>query len=56
MEPRFVAVLAVHLVGAVVFAAMAIRAALLGDPIFAVMQGVIAALIVALGVGIVRAV
>lgn len=56
MEPRFVAILLVHLVGAVVFAAMVIRAAVLGDPIFAVMQGVLAALIVALGFGIVRAV
>ncbi|QLD88652.1 hypothetical protein HWV07_06230 [Natronomonas salina] len=56
MEPRFVAIVAVHLVGALAFAAMAVRAALLGDPVFAVMQGVLAALIVALGVGIVRAV
>lgn len=56
MEPRFVAVVVVHLVGALVFTAMAMRAAVLGDPVFAVMQGVLAALIVALGFGIVRAV
>lgn len=56
MEPRFVAIVAVHLVGGLVFAAMAVRAALLGDPVFAVMQGVLAALVVALGFGIVRAV
>ena len=56
MEPRFVAILAVHFVGATVFAAMAVRSALLGDPVFAVMQGVLAVLVVLLGVGIVRAV
>jgi hypothetical protein len=33
---------------------MAVRAALLGDPVFAVVQGVLAVLIVLLGVGIVR--
>ena len=56
MGPRSVAIVAVHLLGALLFAAMAVRAALLGDPVFAVMQGVLAALVVALGVGIARAV
>lgn len=56
VEPRFVAIIVVHLIGAVVFAVMAVRSVLIGDPVFAVMQGVLAALIVLLGVGIVRAV
>lgn len=56
MEPRFVAVIVVHLIGAMTFAVMAVRSALLGDPTFAVMQGVLAALVVAMGVGIARAV
>jgi hypothetical protein len=51
-----VAILALHLVGALAFAAMAARSALLGDPVFAVMQGVLAALVLALGLGIARAV
>ena len=56
MEPRYVAIVGLHLLGAAVFAAVAVRSALLGDPVFAVMQAVLAALVVALGVGIARAV
>jgi hypothetical protein len=56
VEPRFVAIVLVHLVGALVFAAMAVRSAVLGDPVIAVMQGVLAVLVVVLGVRIVRAV
>ena len=56
MDPRFLAIVVVHLVGGLVFAVMAVRSAVLGDPVFAVMQGVLAVLVVVLGVGIVRSV
>lgn len=55
MEPRSVVIVGVHLVGALLFAAMAIWAVLTGDPVFAVVQGVLAALVVTLGVGLARA-
>ena len=49
-------IVVLHVVASLAFAAMAVRSALLGDPVFAVMQGVLAVLVVALGVGVARAV
>ena len=56
MEPRFVAIVAIQLVGALALAAMAVRAAALEDRVFAVVQGVVVTLVLALGFGIVRSV
>lgn len=56
VEPRYVVVVGVHAVVALAFIAVAVRNAILGDVVFAVMQGVIATLLVILGVGIARAV
>lgn len=54
METRYVAIVALHLVVALVFAAVAVRNLLHGDVPAAVMQGVLAVLVAGLGVGIVR--
>ncbi|QLD86495.1 hypothetical protein HWV23_12410 [Natronomonas halophila] len=54
MEPRIVGILSLHVVGAVLFGAVAVWNLLNDDPVNAVLQGVLAALIVVLGIGIAR--
>lgn len=54
MEPRIVGILGLHLLGALLFSAVAVRNLIRGDPVSAVMQGVLAVLIVVLGIGIAR--
>ncbi|MCY4732296.1 hypothetical protein KY092_17220 [Natronomonas gomsonensis] len=54
MEPRYVAVIGMHVVVALAFVALAVRNALHGDIVNATLQGVIGALVLFLGVGITR--
>ncbi|WP_178916324.1 hypothetical protein [Natronomonas gomsonensis] len=54
MEPRYVAVIGMHVVVALAFVALAVRNAFHGDIVNATLQGVIGALVLVLGVGITR--
>lgn len=54
MEPRIVGIPGLHLLGALLFSAVAVRNVIRGDPVNAVLQGVLAVLIVMLGIGIAR--
>jgi hypothetical protein len=56
VEPRSVGVLGLHVVVAVLFFAVAVWNLLNDDPVNAVLQGVLAVLVVALGIGIARSV
>ncbi|WP_336136092.1 hypothetical protein [Natronomonas amylolytica] len=54
MEPRIVGILGLHVVVAALFSGVAVWNLIHDDPVNAVMQGVLAALVIMLGVGIAR--
>jgi hypothetical protein len=54
VEPRYVAVIGMHVVVALAFVALAVRNALHGDVVNATLQGVVGAMVLLLGVGITR--
>jgi hypothetical protein len=54
VEPRYVAVVGMHLLVALTFAALATWNALNGDIVNATLQGVLAVLVLFLGIGITR--
>lgn len=56
MEPRYVVIVVFHFVVALAFAAFAVRNALRGDVVGAVLQGTLGVLVLLLGVGFVRSV
>jgi hypothetical protein len=56
VEPRIVGILALHGVGALLFSSVAVWNLLRGDGVNAVLQGVLAVLVLALGVGIAKSV
>lgn len=55
MDPRFVSIVGIHLLGSLTFTGIAVRNALLGDTVGAVLQGVLAVLVITMGVGLARA-
>lgn len=56
VEPRYVLIVAFHFLVALAFAAFAVGNALRGNLIGTVLQGVLAALVLVLGVGVARSV